>query len=192
MSAPAQPAVFLDRDGTVIEDIPYLADPGRVRLPPGAAQAIARLREAGYAVILVTNQSALGRGLLSLEGLEAIQKELALQLSRHGARLDAWYYAPAVPRTSDRTVVEDPDRKPGPGLLLRAAREHGIDLERSWIVGDRLSDMLAGRHAGCRGTVLVLTGSGREVDARHPSVDHVAGDLAEAAAWIIAATGGAP
>ena len=107
--------------------------------------------------MLVTNQSAIGRGMLTEERLEEIHDEMNRQLAAAGAALDAIYYCPAAPAGDDRTVVECPDRKPGPGMLLRAAGELGLDLAASWMVGDMISDVLAGLNAGCR-SILVQTG----------------------------------
>jgi histidinol-phosphate phosphatase family protein len=159
-AAPSRPAVFLDRDGTVIEDVPYLSDPARVRLIPGAADAIIRLRTAGLACVLVTNQSAIGRGLIDEQRLREIHETMIRQLRSEGAALDAIYHCPVAPTTSDRTAVEHPDRKPGPGMLRRAAADLALDLPRSWAVGDMVSDVLAGYNAGCQGAMLVRTGSG--------------------------------
>ena len=114
----ARPAVFLDRDGTLMENVPYLSDPKLVRLLPGAAETLKRLRLAGFARILVTNQSAIGRGILTEERLNQIHAELIRQLAAQGATIDAIYYCPSVPRGDDRTVIEDFDRKPGPGMLF--------------------------------------------------------------------------
>ena len=152
-----RPAVFLDRDGTLIENVPYLTDPALVRLLPGAAETLKKLNHAGFARILVTNQSAIGRGLLTEARLDQIHAELMRQLATHEAALDAIYYNASVPRGRDRTVIEDPDRKPGPGMLIRAAADLNLDLGASWMIGDSISDLLAGRHAGCK-SILVLTG----------------------------------
>jgi histidinol-phosphate phosphatase family protein len=185
-----RPAVFLDRDGTIIEAVHYLRDPAAVRLLPGAAPAIARLRGAGFACVVVSNQSAIGRGMLTVEGLMAVHAEMCRQLADEGAALDGFYFCPAVPATDDRTAVEHPERKPAPGMLRRAAEELGLDLARSWMVGDMVSDVLAGRAAGCRGAILVTCGQGRaeELAAAAPDVA-VLPDLAAAAAAILEAAG---
>lgn len=174
------PAAFLDRDGTVIDLVHHLADPADVRLIPGAGAAIARLNAAGIAVVIVTNQSVIGRGRLTEEDLAEIHDELARQLRLHGACLDAIHHCPVAPATKDPRIVEHLDRKPGPGMLLRAAHELGLDLPRSVMVGDTISDMLAGRNAGTGATVLVRTGYGGSVALPDPVIDHVAADLAEA------------
>jgi histidinol-phosphate phosphatase family protein len=181
----ARPAVFLDRDGTLIEHVPYLSDPALVRLLPGAAEALVRLRRAGFACVLVTNQSAIGRGMLTVERLEEIHAELDRQLAAHGAALEAVYYCPAAPGGADRTVVECPDRKPGPGMLLRAAAERRLDLAASWMVGDLISDVMAGLNAGCRS---ILVHSGQTTAAAAPPLPGrtlVAADLAAAAEVIL-------
>lgn len=185
-----KPAVFLDRDGTVIEERHYLSDPSGVQLIPGAAEGIRRLREAGFACVIVSNQSGIGRGLFTVEDLHRVQAELDRQLAAEGAFLDGWYFCPEAPRSGDRTAVDHPDRKPGPGMLLRAARELGLDLPRSWMVGDMISDLLAGRNAGCRGSVLVRTGYGSRLEPPAGAADYIAADLLEAAAWILERHGG--
>ncbi len=175
-----RPAVFLDRDGTVIELVHHLADPAEVRLIPGAGQAIARLNARSIAVVIVTNQSVIGRGKLSEAGLVEIHAEMARQLDAEGARIDAIYHCPLAPSVRDPRVIEHPDRKPGPGMLLRAASDLDLALTRSVMVGDTISDMLAGRNAGTAATVLVRTGYGERVTLPDPAVDHVALDMAEA------------
>ena len=149
-----KPAVFLDRDGTLIEHVHYLCDPGEVRILPGAALALKKLRHAGFAVVLVTNQSAIGRGMLTEDRLEQIHTEMRRQLAACGATIDAIYHCPVAPAGDDRSVVEHPDRKPGPGMLLRAADDLELDLAASWMVGDLISDVLAGLNAGCRSILL--------------------------------------
>jgi histidinol-phosphate phosphatase family protein len=152
-----RPAIFLDRDGTIIEHVHYLSDPAMVRLLPGAAEALTRFRRAGFARVLVTNQSAIGRGMFTAERLDEIHTEMNRQLAARGATIDAVYYCPDVPIGDDRTVVENSDRKPGPGMLLRAAADLKLDLGASWMIGDLVSDVLAGKNAGCR-TILLESG----------------------------------
>jgi histidinol-phosphate phosphatase family protein len=156
--APSRPAVFLDRDGTLIEDIPYLGDPAKVRLFADVAPALERLRQAGFACVAVSNQSAVGRCMITVEQLHEVNEEMNRQLAAAGAKLDGIYWSTHAPQAVDKILIEHPDRKPGPGMLLRAARELNLDLARSWIIGDQLADMLAGRNAGCKGGVLVKTG----------------------------------
>lgn len=153
-----RPCVFFDRDGTLLEFVDRLSDPAQVRLADGCADAIRRLRAAGFACVVVTNQSLVGKGLLSEERLSEIHAEMRRQLAEAGAALDGIYYCPVAPAGSDRTRVEHPDRKPGPNLLKRAARDLSLCLEASWMVGDMISDVLAGTNARCRGSVLLLGG----------------------------------
>jgi N-acetylglucosaminyldiphosphoundecaprenol N-acetyl-beta-D-mannosaminyltransferase len=182
-----RPAVFLDRDDTLIVDVPYLTDPAGIRLLDGAARALADLRRAGFALVLATNQSAIGRGLLTEDGLRAIHDELERRLAAEGAALDAIYHCPHAPRASGDAADEHPDRKPAPGMLLRAAKELGLDLSRSWMIGDRMSDVMAGLNAGCRS---VLVGADATLDdSPATAVDgrtFAAADLAAAAALILA------
>lgn len=180
-------AVFLDRDGTVIEHVHHLHRREDVRLVAGAAAAIRRLRSCGHLAILATNQSVVGRGLLSAEGLAEIHSLLQRLLLREGAQLDAVYWNPHPP--PEQGQLCHPDRKPQPGMLLRAAKEHGIDLVRSWMVGDSISDALAGRAAGCR-AILVGTGLGRRAETPADPRILWASDLAEAAAIVAADIGG--
>lgn len=184
-----RPAVFLDRDGTLISHVHYLTDPGDVRLIPGTGPALRSLRAGGYALVLITNQSVVGRGLLSKDGLEEVHFELRRQLAEYGVQLDGIYYSTVVPDGSNRHRIEHPDRKPGPRLLLRAACELGLDVPRSWMVGDMLSDVLAGRNAGCGGTILVRTGHGATAPVEHAAIDFVVDDLASAAELILSAAG---
>lgn len=185
---PAAPrrCVFLDRDGTLIEQRHYLSDPREVRLLPGAAASLQRLHEAGYACVVVTNQSQIGRGWMTEDRLREIHDEMNRQLAGQGAWVDAIYYCPEAPACDDRTIVEHGDRKPGPGMLRRAARDMGLDLAASWVVGDMISDVLAGINAGCRGSVLVRTGKGLSDDEARLAVEyHNAADLPGAVELIL-------
>ena len=150
-------AVFLDRDNTIIEDPGYIDDPDKVRLLPGAAEAIRGLREQGHMVIVASNQSGVARGLFSEATLSLVHQRLESLLAEENATIDAAYYCPFLP--GSEAVVEayrkDSDlRKPNPGMLVRAAKEHDLDLRRSWMIGDSSRDMEAGHRAGCR-TILV-------------------------------------
>ncbi|MBV8781040.1 MAG: HAD-IIIA family hydrolase [Phycisphaerae bacterium] len=153
---PLRPAVFLDRDGTLIEHVHYLADAALVRILPGVPEALRLFREHGFACIVTTNQSVIEKGLLDQAGLELIHSQMAAQLSRDNAFLDAMYVCPRSSISNDLITIDFLDRKPGPGMLLRAAAELGIDLARSWMIGDSISDVLAGHHAGCRGAIWLI------------------------------------
>lgn len=143
-------AVFLDRDGTIIEDSGYLADPDAMRLLPGAAEAIARLNAAGLPAIVVTNQSGIARGLLDEAAYVATARRLDQLLAASGAQVEAQYHCPHHP---DFTGVCQ-CRKPGPLLYQRAAADYGLYLARSWWVGDRLRDVLAAERFNGRGLLL--------------------------------------
>ena len=174
-----KPAVFLDRDGTIIKSVHYLNRPEQVELIEGAARVLTKLEEAGFLRIIVTNQAAIGKGLLDLQGLKDIQAELNRQLLEQGSSLDGWYYCPKIRITDDLETIDHPDRKPGPGMLQRAALEKNISLSASWMVGDMLSDTLAGKNAGCKATILVRTGLADETSEFHPSVDYVVSSIAD-------------
>jgi len=184
-----RPAMFLDRDGVVIEEVGYLSQPSEVRLLPGAAAAIAALNRRAIPVIVVTNQAGVARGYYAESRIAEIHGRLDELLAEHGARIDAYYYCPHHPQAAVAAYRRAcPCRKPSPGMLIRAAREHGLSLRRSCLVGDKLSDLEAGRAARCR-VILVRTGYGAEVEKslgqRGPGgieavADEVAADLAEA------------
>jgi D,D-heptose 1,7-bisphosphate phosphatase len=185
--AEKRPAVFLDRDGTVIEQVHYLCDPSRVRLLPGVAESLRRLHGAGFACVVVTNQSAIGRGMLTEARLHLIHDEMNRQLAAEGTAVDAIYFCPKAPAREERTVVEYGERKPGPGMLIRAAEELGLDLGASWMVGDMISDILAGINARCRGSILVRTGKGlSEAESALDLAYQVADNLLAAADLILA------
>ncbi len=148
-------AVFFDRDGTIVKGVEYLRSPDELALLPSAAEAIKAFNERGYLTIIVTNQSGIARGYFTEERLGEIHHRLLEILSREGARIDAIYYCPHL---ADGTVeaysVDCRCRKPKPGMLEKAAREHDIDLAKSIMIGDTPADITAGKAAGCR-TVLI-------------------------------------
>lgn len=149
------PAVFLDRDGVLIENREdYVREWSQVVFLPEAIDSLHRLANTGYKLVLVTNQSVVGRGLMSLEAAAEINNRLVKVVENHNGRIDAVYMCPHVP--SDNCEC----RKPQPGLLLQAARELSLDLKSSWMVGDAWSDLLAGQKAGLRGVIMVKTGRG--------------------------------
>jgi D-glycero-D-manno-heptose 1,7-bisphosphate phosphatase len=184
-------AAFIDRDGTLTEEVGYVNHPKRLRLLPRSAEAIRQLNAAGLAAVVTTNQTGVARGYFSEDVLNAVNDELVSQLKREGAHLDGIYVCPHHPTEGAppfRARCEC--RKPRPGLLLRAASELGLDLAASTVVGDKPSDVLAARRAGARG-VLVLTGYGLgeweyRRDRFPAEPDHVAGDLLDAVEWILA------
>lgn len=148
-----RPAVFLDRDGVLIEDVGYPHREADLRLIPGAAEAVRRWNDEGRVVVVVTNQSGVARGLFPLERMEAFNALLVARLAEAGARIDAVYACPFHPEAvEDRWRHPDhPDRKPNPGMILRAAEDLDLDLSRSILIGDKDSDMQAARRAGVKG-----------------------------------------
>jgi len=181
------PAVFLDRDGTLNEEVGYLHRPEEVALIPGAAEALARLNARGIPVLVVTNQAGIGKGKYGWDAFQAVMDRIAGLLAQAGAHLDGVYAAPYhAAGLGEYGHPDHPDRKPNPGMLLRAAREHRVDLARSWMIGDKAIDLQAGRNAGCK-VALVRTGYGAQVD---PALaDLVADDLAAAVERILAEPG---
>ncbi len=173
-------AVFLDRDGVLMEDANYVGNVERVVVIAGAGEALRRLQTAGYRLLVVTNQSGVGRGYFSREAVEQIHAHLNAEFGQAGVRVDRYYVCPHHPEDNCDC------RKPKPKSLHDAAREFGLDLTQCFMVGDRPSDIQAGINAGTR-TVLVLTGVGRETRANAEArPDHVAADISAAAAWILA------
>lgn len=178
-----RPAVFLDRDGTIAEEVGYLNHASRFRMFPFAAAAIHRLNEAGLPVIVVTNQSGVGRGYFPESLVQTVNELMTQRLAEAGAKIDAVYYCP---HTSAENCT---CRKPKTGLLDRAALEHSVDLQRSFVVGDRYGDIELARNARAR-SVLVRTGYGEGELAWHAAKwpiqpDFVAEDLSQAADLIV-------
>lgn len=173
-------AVFLDRDGTVVEERGYLTTPEMIALLPGAARAIADLRARGWKAIIVSNQALVAKGMITEEELAAINLRMVSLLAAEGAALDGIYCCPHHPEHSGECDC----RKPRPGMLERAAREHGLELAECVLVGDTRRDIDAGKAAGAA-TVLVLTGKGAATSAEPHGADHVAKDLAAAAEWLV-------
>ncbi len=173
MERAGRPAVFLDRDGTIIADRHYLADPAGVTLLPGAAEAIARLNHAAIPVLLVTNQSGIGRGLFSDADFRAVQERMLQLLEERDARLDGVYHCPHAPDHEPPCEC----RKPRIELFRRAAAEHGLDLARSWYIGDRVRDVAPAAQLG--GTA-ILVGGGHLDDPEIPAFADRAPDLSTA------------
>lgn len=160
----SRPAVFLDKDGALVEESPYDADPARIRLVPGAGAALRSLQAAGYALVVVSNQPGVAHGFFPESALACAWTRLSWLLEMEGVALAGWYYCPHHPDArleAYRRVCRC--RKPAAGLLRRAAMERGLDLRRSWVVGGLLHDVEAGRAAGCR---TVLVDGGRETEWR--------------------------
>ncbi len=186
--APYLSALFLDRDGVVVEEVEYLRRVEDLRLLPGAAAAIRRMNQGGVPVILVTNQSGVARGLLNEDRLGEIHAALSGMLAAEGARLDGLYYCPHHRTAGAGDYTMDCDcRKPKPGMLLRAARELEFELRLSALIGDTGSDIAAARAAGCAAAILVLTGHGAAQSAQPGQTgqpDHTAADIAAALDWL--------
>lgn len=177
---PTVPAVFIDKDGTLVENVPFNVDPERMRFTPGAFEALQLLARHGFALIVVTNQPGVALGRFDGTALHRLWQALRQQARAHGVELEGFYACMHAPNS--RCAC----RKPADGLLRRAAREHGIDLARSWMVGDILDDIEAGHRAGCR-TVLLDVGNEtvwRVTPERTP--EHRATDLLDAARFIVA------
>ncbi len=180
-----RPAAFLDRDGTLVVEMGYLASPRDLELLPGVPQALRLLREAGYALIVISNQSGVGRGFFPLANVHAAMARLRWELRANGVELDAIYFCPHRPDDGCSC------RKPGTGLLEQAAADLGLLLGRSVMIGDKLLDVATGQRAGAR-AVLVRTGYGAGEASRLPSPDldrppdQVCADLMEAATWLLA------
>ena len=193
----AERCVFLDRDHTIIEDPGYLTEPSAVKLMPGVDVALRSLAAAGFKLVVVTNQSGIARGMLTEESLERIHAEMRRQLEERGVHLDGIYYCPYHPEgTVDAYARESEDRKPQPGMLLRAAADLSIDLGVSWMVGDSPRDMEAGQRAGCRTIRIRIKGEeGAEDKAAHRALepkqdedvqaDHTVRNLVDAARVIL-------
>jgi D-glycero-D-manno-heptose 1,7-bisphosphate phosphatase len=175
-----KPAVFVDRDGTLIEMVDVLTEPSQVKLLPGVAEAVADLNRRGFLVIGITNQPIMEKGLLSEDGLKAIHGELQKQLAVAGAHFDAFYTCPHKYRAEGQCAC----RKPGIKLIEDAQAAFPIDMEHSWFIGDRLRDVETGRRAGIK-TILVTTGGESADDAFFPdaSPDHVVRNFS----WAVAA-----
>jgi len=169
MTDPLWPAVFLDRDGTIMENVDYCSDPQQVKIFPGVPEAFKRLKSKGFKLIIITNQSGIGRGLFSVSQYRAVEEEVLRQLGND--LIDATYFCPDVPGQHSTF------RKPAPGMIAAATREYQIDLSRSFFIGDKEIDVECGRNAGVR-TIRVRTGLDREITGS--MADWVADDLSAA------------
>ena len=167
-------AVFLDRDGTLMREVNYCSDPGQVEIFPGVPEALLRLKKAGYMLVVISNQAGIGRGYFTEAQYRLVEAEVERQIMP--ARFDAVYFCPDHPECATSR------RKPAPGMVLEAQRDHGIDLSRSWFIGDKAIDVECGRHAGVR-TIMVKTGYGAK--EAHATPDWMAEDFPEAAEIIL-------
>lgn len=180
-----QSAVFLDKDGTLIDDVPYNVDPDRITLAKGAGEGLARLGALGFRLIVVSNQSGVALGRFEENALEDVWDRIKQLLREFGVMLDGFYYCPHHPDgIVSQHAIDCECRKPAPGLILRAARDHHVDLGRSWFIGDILNDVEAAHRAGCRAA---LIDNGNETEwkrspLRWPEIN--AADMAEAARLI--------
>jgi len=174
---PKAPAVFVDRDGTIMEDCDYCSDPQQVRVFPGVPNALRRLKSAGYKIIVITNQSGIGRGFFTLQQYRAVETEVLRQLG--DGLIEATYFCPDVPGKPSKC------RKPSPGMVLQAAREHDVDLARSFLIGDKEIDAECAHNAGIR-AVRVRTGFDRATE--NSSANWVAEDLPAATDIILSCT----
>ena len=174
-------AVFLDRDGTLIQDKDYLSHPDQVAVFPGVGQALHKLREAGFKLFIVSNQSGVGRGLFTLADVDLVHERLLKELARDGVVFDKIYVAPEEPGAPSR------GRKPLPQFLFDARDEFQVVLARSYVIGDKLSDLECGWNAGVKRSILVRTGYGRKLEQSGTKLAGavVVDDLPAAAAWIL-------
>jgi D-glycero-D-manno-heptose 1,7-bisphosphate phosphatase len=179
-------AVFLDRDGTIVEDVGYMNTPEQIKFIPGAIEAIKMLNEADFKVVIISNQAGVARGLVTEDMLQTIDKTLHKWVLNGGAHLDGIYYCPHHPEHGVypyKQVCEC--RKPHPGLIKRAHRDLDIDLSLSYMVGDKATDIQAGKSAGAK-TVFVMSGRGKEQKEKlKVKPDHVADNLLKAVTWIL-------
>jgi len=178
-------AVFLDRDGTIIEEKDYLRDPAQVAIFPGATEALKRLQDASFKLFIVSNQSGVGRGYFTLADVNRVNERLVELLACAGVRFERIYIAPEAPEQLSR------GRKPSPQFLFDARDEFGIDLSQSYMIGDKLIDLECGWNAGVKESILVRTGYGAEhekVHARKLGQAQVVNSVTEAVEWILRAT----
>ena len=179
-----KPAVFLDRDGTLIEEKKYLADPELVSLTPDVGPALRELADAGFLLFIITNQSGIGRGYYTLEDMHKVNERVVELLARDGVRFERIYFAPEAPEEPSR------GRKPSPEFLFDARDEFDVDLPQSFMVGDKRVDLECGWNAGVRNSLLVRTGYGAEWEAKLGEEKEravIVDNAAAAAKWILEA-----
>lgn len=169
--------IFFDRDGTLIIDKVYLNDPDQIVYLPGVFEALQLLRDGGFQFVVVTNQSGVPRGLVTIENIDEIHRRISAEFAKHGVSFAGFYYAPYSVESNHHM------RKPNPGMLEEAQRHHGCDFSKSWIIGDRMSDAEAGRRAGCRS--ILLAGTETPDSSKFAAPTYVATDLLDAARAIL-------
>ena len=184
-----QPAVFLDRDGTVCEEVGYLREVKDLQLIPGSAQAIRKIRQAGWKVVIISNQSGVARGYLTEETVQTIHTALREMLLKEEAEIDGIYYCPHHPKGNPPYNMQCDCRKPKAGMLKQATKDLDLDLNRSIVIGDKLSDVQTAQRLNIPG-ILVLTGFGKgELEKYQQNwekkPDHIAENLLEAASWFL-------
>lgn len=186
----ARRAVFFDKDGTIVEDLPYNVDTSRIRFLPGTMEGFTALHAAGYLLFVITNQPGAALGYYTEKDIRRVSRFLQTAMARRGVPLAGYYFCPHFPGGTVRKFsVECVCRKPRTGLVARAAKEHSVDLPRSWLVGDILDDIETGRRAGCR-TVFIDNGHETEWALNRGRIPHyTAATIAEAAAVITAVDG---
>lgn len=175
----ARRAVFLDRDDTLCKDVPYCRRPEDLHLLPGSGEAISNLNEAGFAVVIITNQSGIGRGYLTEEMLALMHGKMKDDLAAFGARIDGIYHCPHLPEDGCEC------RKPKPSMILKAARDMNIDLRESYTVGDRLMDVQIARNSGTKAVLVRAFTPAQEISKASELADHVSDDLVGAVEWIL-------
>lgn len=180
-------AVFLDKDGTLIPDIPYNVDPALIELYPDAPMALRLLQEKGYIFFIVSNQPGIAHGYFKEAALSAVWRRISQLLAAFHLNISGYYYCPHHPQGKEAAYSQHCQcRKPQAGLLFRAAKLNNIDLSQSWLIGDILNDVEAGHRAGCK-AVLINNGNETEwLQGRFRKPDYIAGNLLEASRWITA------
>lgn len=178
-------AIFIDKDGTLIHDIPYNVDVSLIEFTDGAAEALQLWKEQGYLIVIISNQSGIARNYFTEEDIAGVKEFIKLQLALHHIALDGFYYCPHHPQGINRKYAIECDcRKPAAGLILKAAKDLNVDIASSWMIGDILHDVEAGKRAGCR-TVLINNGNETEwLYNQYRTPDYEASDLKDAAGFI--------
>jgi D-glycero-D-manno-heptose 1,7-bisphosphate phosphatase len=188
-----RPAVFLDRDGTLIADAEYLSQPSQIKLFTNTAEALRLLRKAGFYLFVVSNQSGVARGYFPESMVRKVHQKLQQMLKARGARIDAFFYCPHYPGGKVKALSRVCDcRKPRIGMIKQALRKYPVDLKRSYVVGDKMDDLLLARKAKLAGGLLVRTGNGRKNEKKLKATplpkSFVVSDILGAARWILTQT----